>query len=102
MARLTAKDGVVEIVPSDSGIKVLKETDGVKTIEVDTPFKAKKPKPKQVPQYPRNGKQREGGLDPSDITENLQQGKPEPIRPPQAKGIRKALRGGGRAYGQNS
>jgi len=78
MARLTAKDGVVEIVPSDSGIKVLKEKDGVKTIEVDTPF------------------------NPSDITENLQQGKPEPIRPPQAKGIRKALRGGGRAYGQNS
>ena len=114
MARLTAKDGVVEIVPSDSGIKVLKEKDGVKTIEVDTPFKkkqkaisvdefkAKKPKPKQEPQYPRNRKQREGGLDPSDITENLQQGKPEPIRPPQAKGIRKALRGGGRAYGQNS
>ena len=70
MARLTAKDGVVEIVPSDSGIKVLKEKDGVKTIEVDTPFKkkqkaisvdefkAKAPKPKQEPQYPRNKKKK--------------------------------------------
>ena len=44
MARLTAKDGVVEIVPSDSGIKVLKEKNGVKTIQVETHFK-KKQKP---------------------------------------------------------
>ena len=62
----------------------------------------KDPKPKQEPKYPRNGKQREGGLDSSDITENLQQGKPDPILPPKEKGIRKALRGGGRAYGKNS
>ena len=44
MAKLRAKDGVVEIVPSDNQIKVLKETDGEKTIKVETPFK-KKQKP---------------------------------------------------------
>ena len=74
MARLTAKDGVVEIVPSDSEIKVLKEKDGrdtFKTIEVDTP-------------------------------RDLKQGKPEPAPQTTTKGIRKALRGGGRAFGQNS
>ena len=71
-------------------------------IKKGVPFKKKQPPEEQQLQYPRNRKQREGGLDPSDITENLQQMKPEPIRPPQAKGIRKALRGGGRAYGQNS
>ena len=70
-----------------------------KAISVDE-FKPKKPK--QEPKYPRNRKQAEGGFDPSDITENLQQGKPDPILPPKAKGIRRALRGGGRAYGQNS
>jgi len=42
MAKLRAKDGVVEIVPSDNQIKVLKETDGVKTIQVETPFKKKR------------------------------------------------------------
>jgi len=42
MAKLTAKDGVVEIVPSDSGIKVLEEKNGVKVIEVEVPFKKKK------------------------------------------------------------
>ena len=72
-----------------------------KAISVEE-FKEKQPPEDQQLQSPRNRKQREGGLDPSDITENLQQMKPEPIRPPQAKGIRKALRGGGRAYGQNS
>ena len=97
MAKLRAKDGVVEIVPSDSGIKVLEEKNGVKVIEIETPFKKK-----QEPKYPRNRKQREGGLNPSGTPENIQQGKPDPIRPPQAKGIRRALRGGGRAYGKNS
>jgi len=48
MAKLRAKDGVVEIVPSDNQIKVLKETDGVKTIQVETPFK-KKRKPSSRP-----------------------------------------------------
>ena len=42
MAKLRAKDGVVEIVPSDNQIKVLKETDGVKTIQVERPFKKKR------------------------------------------------------------
>jgi hypothetical protein len=42
MAKLTAKDGVVEIVPSDGGIKVLEEKNGVKVIEVEAPFKKKK------------------------------------------------------------
>jgi|LUMJ01.1.fsa_nt_gb hypothetical protein len=48
-------------------------------------------------------KQKEGDLDPSDMPENLQQEKPEPTpQKPTVKGIRKALRGGGRAYGKNS
>jgi len=72
-----------------------------KAISVEE-FKAKTPISEQEPQYPRNRKQKEGGPTPSNVTENLQQMKPEPIRPPQAKGIRKALRGGGKAYGQNS
>ena len=76
MARLTAKDGVVEIVPSDSGIKVLKEKNGVKTIQVETPFK-KKRKPSLGPKTKGMGFMR-------------------------MKGVRIAKRGGGRAYGKNS
>ena len=41
MAKLSAKDGVVEIVPSKNPIKILKEKNGIKTIEVETPFKKK-------------------------------------------------------------
>ena len=57
--------------------KVLKEKDGrdtYKTIEVDTPRDLKQGKPEPTPQTPQTT----------------------------TKGIRKALRGGGRAYGQNS
>ena len=42
MAKLSVKDGVVEIVPSKNPIKVLKEKNGIKTIEIETPFKKKK------------------------------------------------------------
>ena len=76
MAKLKAKDGVVEIVPSDNQIKVLKETDGVKTIQVETPFK-KKRKPSLGPKTKGMGFMR-------------------------MKGVRIAKRGGGRAYGKNS
>ena len=42
MAKLSVKDGMVEIVPSKNPIKVLKEKNGIKTIEIETPFKKKK------------------------------------------------------------
>ena len=41
MAKLSAKDGVVEIVPSKNPVKVLKEKNGIKIIEIETPFKKK-------------------------------------------------------------
>ena len=41
MAKLSAKDGMVEIVPSKNQIKVLKEKNGIKTIEIEPPFKKK-------------------------------------------------------------
>ena len=123
MAKLTAKDGVVEIVPSDSGIKVLKETDGVKTIQVETPFNKKERKtttaqgdqPKSIdPQHKREQrKQKQKSarerIQKRRMTEDYAytdkfntKGPHSRVAEATAKGVRIARRGGGRAYGKNS
>ncbi len=73
------------------------DVDGKKLSVIGDPSKIKRPKVLKE----KDGRDTFKTIE-VDTPRDLKQGKPEPAPQTTTKGIRKALRGGGRAYGQNS